>query len=60
MADTFYRDHWIDIEPERLERYKQMFAWSDEQLPFFEPARISEGEHVLEIGCGPGFTACGR
>jgi ubiquinone/menaquinone biosynthesis C-methylase UbiE len=23
-----------------------------------DPARISSGESVVEIGCGPGFTAC--
>lgn len=58
MVDTFYKDHWIEIEPERFERYKQMFAWSDDDRRYFDPANIGTGETVVEIGCGPGFTAC--
>ena len=58
MKDTYYKDHWTDIEPERFERYKQMFEWSEDSRPLLEPARISAGERVVEIGCGPGFTAC--
>jgi ubiquinone/menaquinone biosynthesis C-methylase UbiE len=58
MKDTYYKDHWTDIESERFERYKQMFEWSEESRPLLEPAKISTGEKVVEIGCGPGFTAC--
>lgn len=58
MTDTYYKDHWTDIESERFERYKQMFEWSEDSIPLLEPAKISKGERVVEIGCGPGFTAC--
>ena len=58
MKDTYYKDHWTDIESERFERYMQMFAWSEDSRTLLEPARISAGESVVEIGCGPGFTAC--
>jgi ubiquinone/menaquinone biosynthesis C-methylase UbiE len=58
MKDTYYKDHWTDIESERFERYKHMFAWSEDSRPLLEPARIGAGESVVEIGCGPGFTAC--
>jgi ubiquinone/menaquinone biosynthesis C-methylase UbiE len=57
MNETYYRDHWIDIEPERFERYKRMFEWSDVSRPLLEPAGIQSGEVVVDLGCGPGFTA---
>ena len=57
MNETYYRDHWLDIEPERFERYKRMFEWSDASRPLLEPAGIQTGEVVVDLGCGPGFTA---
>jgi ubiquinone/menaquinone biosynthesis C-methylase UbiE len=54
---TYYRDHWISIEPERFEHYKQMFQWSEASRPLLEPAGIQPGEVVVDLGCGPGFTA---
>lgn len=57
MSNTYYKDHWIHIEPERLQRYKQMFEWSDTSRPLLEPAGIQVGDVVVDLGCGPGFTA---
>lgn len=58
MNKTYYRDHWTEIEPERFERYKQMFEWSEAtRPPLLEPARIQTGEIVVDLGCGPGLTA---
>src|SRR5687767_3249983 len=57
VNETYYRDHWTDIEPERFERYKRMFEWSDASRPLLEPAGIQTGEVVVDLGCGPGFTA---
>ena len=34
--DTFYTDHWQTIEPERLDRYEQLFQFRPEQEPFVE------------------------
>ena len=53
--DTFYTDHWVDIEDERVERYEKMFQWRPEQEALLAPADIGEGHHVLDFGCGPGF-----
>ena len=58
MTETYYKDHWVDIEEQRFERYLEMFKWSESSRQFFEPAKIVEGDRVLEIGCGPGFTCC--
>jgi ubiquinone/menaquinone biosynthesis C-methylase UbiE len=53
--DTFYTDHWSDIEDERVARYEKMFQWRPEQAALLAPAKISEGHRVLDFGCGPGF-----
>ncbi len=54
---TFYTDHWKVIEDERLARYEQMFVWRPEQTRLLEPAGISPGQRVLDLGCGPGFLS---
>jgi SAM-dependent methyltransferase len=53
---TYYRDHWLRIEPDRFERYLKMFEWSEASRPLLEPAGIETGETVVDLGCGPGFT----
>ena len=57
MNEAYFRDHWTDIGPERFERYKRMFEWSDASRPLLEPAGIQTGEVIVDLGCGPGFTA---
>jgi arsenite methyltransferase len=53
---TYYSDHWAEIEDERFERYNRMFAWRPELGPLFEPAEIEAGQDILDVGCGPGFA----
>ncbi len=57
--DTFYTDHWRDIEEERIARYEQMFVWQDGQARLLEPSELGAGQVVLDIGAGPGFFASG-
>ena len=57
--DTFFTDHWRDIEDERIARYEQMFVWQDAQARLLEPAGLSAGQTVLDVGAGPGFFASG-
>lgn len=52
--DTYYKDHWLKIEPERLERYEQMFQWGQSYEGLLELARIEQGQTVADFGCGPG------
>jgi len=54
---TYYKDHWLEIEPERLEAYEQMFEWRPQNAPLLEPARLAPGQVVVDYGCGPGGLA---
>ncbi len=53
-SDTYYRDHWVEIEPERLEAYEQLFAWRPQSAPLLEPAALAPGQVIVDYGCGPG------
>ena len=58
MSDNpFYKEHWVNIEPERLDRYQRMFQWSPASLALYERADIRPGHTVADFGCGPGLTA---
>lgn len=57
--DTFFTDHWKEIEPERIARYEEMFVWHDAQRLLVENAEIGEGHTVVDLGAGPGFFASG-
>jgi ubiquinone/menaquinone biosynthesis C-methylase UbiE len=56
-ATPFYKEHWVNIEPEQLERYQRMFQWNPASHALYEPADIRPGHIVAELGCGPGHTA---
>jgi ubiquinone/menaquinone biosynthesis C-methylase UbiE len=55
--ETYYRDHWVTIEPERLDAYDEMFRWRPEMDALIAPAEIASGQTVLDYGCGPGWLA---
>jgi len=55
--DTYYRDHWVEIESERLDAYEEMFAWRPQMAPLLEPAEIGPGQVIVDYGCGPGGLA---
>lgn len=55
--ETYYRDHWLTIEPERLARYEESFQWRPEMEPLLEPAVLVPGLEVVDYGCGPGGLA---
>jgi ubiquinone/menaquinone biosynthesis C-methylase UbiE len=56
-SNPFYKEHGVNIEPERLDRYHGMFQWSPASSALYEPADIRAGHIVAEFGCGPGYTA---
>ena len=53
-GDTYYRDHWVNIAPEKLERYETMFQWSTAYEAWLDRVGIEPGQTVADFGCGPG------
>ena len=56
-GNPFYKDHWINIDEDRLDRYQRMFQWSPASAVLYDPADIRVGQIVADFGCGPGHTA---
>ena len=54
---SYYRDHWLTVEPERLEAYEELFRWRPQQGPLLAPAALEPGLVVADYGCGPGHLA---
>jgi ubiquinone/menaquinone biosynthesis C-methylase UbiE len=54
---TYYRDHWLTVEPERLAAYEELFRWRPQLEPLLAPARLAPGLTVVDYGCGPGHLA---
>ena len=55
--ESYYQEHWVEVEPERMARYEAMFQWRDNQEALIAPAEIGEGHIVADYGCGPGGLA---
>lgn len=58
-AETFFSDHWKEIDDQRLARYERMFRWRDGQRALLEGAALAPGQRVLDVGSGPGHFALG-
>jgi hypothetical protein len=41
-GNPFYKEHWVNIEPERLDRYQRMFQWN--------PAIVGLGDFSMLLG----------
>jgi len=54
---TYYRDHWLEVEPERVGAYEEMFRWRPQMEPLLAPAGLVPGQVVVDYGCGPGQLA---
>ena len=56
---TYFTDHWQDIDETRMSRYEQMFVWRDGHASMLAPLDLKPGSRVVDYGCGPGFTSVG-
>jgi ubiquinone/menaquinone biosynthesis C-methylase UbiE len=54
---SYYRDHWLTVEPERLAAYEELFRWRPQLEPLLAPARLAPGLVVADYGCGLGHLA---
>jgi len=57
VSNPFYKDHWINIDGGRLDRYQRMFQWNPASSVLYQPADIGPGHIVGDFGSGPGHTA---
>lgn len=55
--DTYFRDHWVDVAPGRLDTYQKMFTWRPEMERLIGGADLGPGQVVVDYGCGPGGLA---
>jgi SAM-dependent methyltransferase len=56
MTEAYYKQHWIDIEPERHSAYDQILAFHPAMEPLIRPLDLKPGLRVLDVGSGPGHT----
>ena len=56
MAEAYYKQHWIEIEPERHAAYDQILAFHPAMDPLIRPLELRPGQRVLDVGSGPGHT----
>ncbi len=56
--DTYHKDHWVEIEPDRFDRYEALFELDDRRADIvLGPVRVEPGETIVDFGCGPGYVA---
>ena len=56
--ETYHKDHWVDIEPDRFDRYEALFQLDDRRADILlGPVGVEEGETIVDFGCGPGYVA---
>jgi ubiquinone/menaquinone biosynthesis C-methylase UbiE len=54
---TFYRDHWIDIDADRLAASETLYDWPEAFMAMVIGALAAQpGDVVVDLGCGPGFV----
>lgn len=57
MANAYYKQHWIEVEPERQAAYDEILAYHPALDPLFKPLELAPGMSLLDVGSGPGHTS---
>jgi ubiquinone/menaquinone biosynthesis C-methylase UbiE len=55
--NSFFQEHWVTIEQDRMARYEDMFVFRAHQEPLLTSLKLDQGMSVADYGCGPGFMA---
>ncbi len=56
MSNPYYKQHWIDVEPERHAAYETLLGFHPAMKPLLAPLDLRPGLTVLDVGSGPGQT----
>jgi ubiquinone/menaquinone biosynthesis C-methylase UbiE len=56
VANPYYKQHWIDIEPDRHAAYDQILGYHAALEPIIRPLELKPGLRVLDVGSGPAHT----
>lgn len=56
MAEPYYKQHWVDIDPDRHSAYDKILAFHPAMEPLLRPLDLKPGLRVLDVGSGPGHT----
>jgi ubiquinone/menaquinone biosynthesis C-methylase UbiE len=56
MSTPYYKQHWIEIEPERHAAYDQILGYHPALEPILRPLELRPGLRVLDVGSGPAHT----
>jgi SAM-dependent methyltransferase len=56
MTNPYYKQHWIEVDPERHAAYDQILAFHPALEPLIRPLELKPGLTVLDVGSGPGYT----
>jgi len=56
--ETYHKDHWVEIEPDRFDRYENLFKLDDRRADLLlDRVGVEAGETIIDFGCGPGHVA---
>jgi SAM-dependent methyltransferase len=56
VTNPYYKQHWIEIDPERHAAYDQILNFHPAMEPLLRPLDLAPGLRVLDVGSGPGHT----
>ena len=51
--ETYYKDHWVEIEPDRLDRYEDQFFWGERGNRWVKVTSVGTLVTTAYMGCFP-------
>jgi ubiquinone/menaquinone biosynthesis C-methylase UbiE len=56
MPEPYYKQHWIEVDPDRHAAYDQILGFHPAMEPLIRPLELAPGMNALDVGSGPGHT----